>query len=1384
VAPPVSFRILVEPNGTTGEYVLLDKTTLLPIATVNQPGTQTIVNGQGIVTFIASAQIPANAQQLINEIFTLKFTDANPKFIGIPPLDSITPQTFVVKLADGTPISLTMTFVNVLTVDPVSAPPPRGGNTRFHLDIPPELIVTNNHFIAERSLTTGNTALDAISGTIHFADINPEDLPTVTAYFSSFVYRNAQQSVITSSLTPEQLAAITAAQLPLSLVPDANNTNLGEAGWTYRVADRALDFLAAGETLTLTYMARVDTNYSEYNTIVLKPFTITITGSNDLPTAAATGSAIIELLGTGNPAIDHAGGVITFADVDLTDRPTVTAPFANYVYTAANGSPLTLTLAQKAALAATLTLTPAASNTNNGSVAWSYDVADANFDFIAAGEKLVLTYIAMIDDHHGGIVSVPLTLTVTVKGTNDIPTITATTSGGFIELVGTTGNTTALDHAGGTITFTDVDLTDRPTVSSNFTSFTYQNAAHATLALTALQTAAIAVVHPALSLAATGTNANNGSVTWSYDLPDNSFDFLAGDEALTLTYTATVDDHHGGVVTTPITLTITGTNDAPDIVADTTGTSSTNVHDIVESDSALTTSGSLTVSDADVTNTVATSVHALGVGGSGNASRPAGLTDAMLKEMLSVDIGNVIDNVHTSGTIHWNFNSAPQAFDFLATGETLELTYTIRATDSDTSHATDDQIIVIKITGTNDAPDIMADTTGTAGSNVHDLIEGNLTLITSGTLAVSDADVTNTVAASVHAFSVGGSGNTSRPAALTDTMLRDMLSVDPGNVIDNTHTSGTIHWNFNSAPQAFDFLATGETLVLTYTIRATDSDASHATDDQIIVVTITGTNDAPAITADTSGTAGSNVHDLTESNAALTTSGSLAVSDADVTNSVAASVHALSVGGSGNASRPAGLTDAMLKEMLSVDLGNVIDSTHTDGTIHWTFNSAPQAFDFLATGETLELTYIIRATDSDASHAIDDQIIVVTITGTNDAPDIVADTSGTAGTNVHDLAESNVALTTSGTLAVSDADVTNTVATSVHALSVGGSGNASRPAGLTDLVLKNMLSVDLGNVIDSAHTAGTIHWNFNSAPQAFDFLAAGETLQLTYTIRATDSDASHATDDQTVAITITGTNDAPDIAADASGTAGSNVHDLTESNAALAASGSLAVSDADVTNTVAVSVHGLSVGGSGNASRPVGLTDTSLKDMLSVDLGNVIDNAHTSGTIHWNFNSAPQAFDFLAAGETLELTYTIRATDSDAGHAIDDQIIVVTIHGTNDAPVVAAALIASADEGDAAFAADLLAGATDLDAGETATLSIENLLYTVDGGGASATLPAFSLGIDGHTLTIDPADPAFDYLPFGQQSVIVVTYDVEDAQGATVPQTQTVTIHGHDLLLV
>ena len=75
---------------------------------------------------------------------------------------------------------------------------------------------------------------------------------------------------------------------------------------------------------------------------------ITVTGTNDAPAVAASNGAITEMAGTGNTELDHAGGSISFADLDLSDRPTVSASFTGYTYKAANGiTDLSLTAQQK-----------------------------------------------------------------------------------------------------------------------------------------------------------------------------------------------------------------------------------------------------------------------------------------------------------------------------------------------------------------------------------------------------------------------------------------------------------------------------------------------------------------------------------------------------------------------------------------------------------------------------------------------------------------------------------------------------------------------------------------------------------------------------------------------------------------------------------------------------------------------------------------------------------------------------------------------------------------------------------------------------------------------------------------------------------------------------
>ena len=95
--------MLVEPDGTTGSYILFDKTTLTPIATVNRAGTQTIINGQGEVSFQSSVQLSPDAQKIISDVFSLKFTELknpNTKLTAISPIRSFRRASFF-KLASN-----------------------------------------------------------------------------------------------------------------------------------------------------------------------------------------------------------------------------------------------------------------------------------------------------------------------------------------------------------------------------------------------------------------------------------------------------------------------------------------------------------------------------------------------------------------------------------------------------------------------------------------------------------------------------------------------------------------------------------------------------------------------------------------------------------------------------------------------------------------------------------------------------------------------------------------------------------------------------------------------------------------------------------------------------------------------------------------------------------------------------------------------------------------------------------------------------------------------------------------------------------------------------------------------------------------------------------
>ena len=89
-APNASFQVLVEPDGTTGSYILFDKTTLQPLAIVNQAGQQININN-GVISQTQNPLSP-EMQKLINDVFSQKFTDNSTTPRRPPPIGSSTPD--------------------------------------------------------------------------------------------------------------------------------------------------------------------------------------------------------------------------------------------------------------------------------------------------------------------------------------------------------------------------------------------------------------------------------------------------------------------------------------------------------------------------------------------------------------------------------------------------------------------------------------------------------------------------------------------------------------------------------------------------------------------------------------------------------------------------------------------------------------------------------------------------------------------------------------------------------------------------------------------------------------------------------------------------------------------------------------------------------------------------------------------------------------------------------------------------------------------------------------------------------------------------------------------------------------------------------------------
>jgi len=935
----------------------------------------------------------------------------------------------------------------------------------------------------------------------------------------------------------------------------------------------AFDALAAGEQAVLHIPFTVTDGDGDS---VTREIVVTITGTNDVP-VVATEDVTGNVTEQGRPSESSLTdtGTIAFSDVDLHDAHTISPT-------------IVATEGALGHLTAAVTTDTTGSGTG-GIITWTYSVPDFAVEYLAKGETKVESFTITLDDGNGGQVSRQIDVTIT--GTNDAPVITSLDPQiAFNEDAGTT-NSSAAHTANGTFNFTDVDLKDightatisSVTTSGNTTGLPDDSTLQTLLTLGAVTKAA-------------GSDA--GSFVWSFAAQDKLFDYLAAGEQAVISYTVEVDDHDGGTDTKTISVTVTGSNDRPDITVDSAHGDSAAVG-LTEGNVGLIAHGTLSVSDVDITDVVTSSVVLAGVSGPTN-----GISNATLLGMLSLSPSPVIGADATSGTLTWTFDSALQAFDYLRAGQVLTLTYTVKATDdSGAGNNSDTQTVTVKIVGTNDGPVAFADQGSVIEAGVN---PGNTitlgTALAVGNVLSNDTDADAGDSKSVIGVAAGlASGDVSGHLGLLNPVQGKFGYL-------SLLSNGAYIYTLNNLDADTNALAQGEaaTDVFTYTMR----DGSGATSTTTVTITVTGTNDAPLAALKFS-----NVGEGASSSDISTVPGNFLSGAADPDHGAVFSVANVN----GQSDGTIGVNG--LYGMVTWDA--------ITGAYSYTLDNTKASVQTLAQGEQRLDVFLFTITDEHG--ATSTLPLTVTITGTNDAPVAIAQfASIDEGVAASD--HSSVA----GNLLSGAADVDHGAV--LHVASVDGQTNGT--AGFVG---------SFGTLTWNA-TTGDYTYMLDNTKAAVQALVAGE--HATDTFSFVVADQYGATSTQSLTVTINGTDDAPVAVDDVerlNDTAG------IDSGVALVGSVSVLANDSDVDHGDKIRVTGIEVAGDAGFST-VDEAGPTLVHGYFGDLA-IFSDGHYTYTPNNNFDAlkageeAEEVFSYQISDEagltsTADLTFTISgATD-------------------------------------------------------------------------------------------------------------------------------------------
>ena len=1188
-----------------------------------------------------------------------------------------------------------------------------------------------------------------------------------------------------------------------------NNKNPGEAG-----ADgNAVNNLALGQTVTETftvYVTDAQTGRSEPQTI-----TVTINGTNDVPTLDLSNDNLNDLLGgDGNLHVVEDGVGREDANTPTTDPGKENTSFTGHttdtgtasgndvdaghiLYFGAAAGENTKTFDPSVFNTADSTATGGAASSvvaggqygsltinSNGSYTYAMKGEGENVSFeldgktytsldqLAEGDTIYETFTIYVRDEHNAWTA--KTVTVAIHGTNDIPTLDITgsdwniTQGGDLSIDGTftvtdndrdAGTDQTFHIAGGKTTDADGNVHD--------TSGTGTDGAHGTDGNT---NATFTTDYGTLTLdPATGQ--------WTYEANPDAIKGLGKDETKIETFEVTITDEHGATSTKEITVTLHGTNDVPwlgqtsidlkeegvILTPDQPGeTSNTETHEAPsntgeagQDEHRTLVEGELPWKDDDINDKPIFGISGLigATDGILNVTIKNGDPDASNNVDVKILSSTTDPNTHIQtivtnyGTLTLDTQTGKFTFDIsgsdadkLAAGE--ELNFSFHTTVNDQNGGNADNRLDVTIRGTNDRPtlDLVEPTHGDnvtvvtddkTGEVKFDITEkadvANDTTV-SGTLKSSDEDRGANLRYGVAlgkqdveseagrnlAFGSGSDGKPGMGEPLHQVGGKIVIEGRYGTLtIDPESNTYTYKTNENADRLGLDANGNPQTGTDEFTIYVRDEHGAWTA--KPISVTVTGSNDTPTISEDaehwvkeagvvdtstdhgtTTDTAktpdpSDDSRELTDADTSLSRneiSGQVHVKDTDTTDTLTLDIGAKE--GSGTTLIGDPKTDANGNITLETEFGSII--LHKDGTYTYTIDE--DRTQSLSQGQTEKEIFTITVSDGHGGTASVD--ITINIVGSNDRPTLeLTPTSDTIVNDPgYDKDHNEVAedLTVTGTFKGADPDSNPTLEFGVSTsagnrdTAFGADGNTPGMGGGHHSATGTYGSLTIDP--STGKYTYTLDTTKGGAADKLGLKPDGKPEQGYDTFTIYVRDEHGAWSEQTITITVNGSNDAPVIAKTentltvtesgfkADNTAVDTTHDVSK--------GSVGATDVDTSDQGKLTYyfsdkdHNPVTFGKGDVLGHLTLADgtkteitvTSVKPdgTIVTDYGTFHLDTKTGEYTFTKTESTGNATDQLQLGDKVELGFSISVKDSHGETASSTHDVTVVINGSNDRP--------------------------------------------------------------------------------------------------------------------